>query len=168
MDSKEYKISEIVDIIGVSKATIYNKLSSLQDLLRNHINIRKGIKYIDYEGFEIIKNAIGLSKERYTDLKENSLTELESIDNGKVSSELETLEKNNKYLESLEIQIEYLKSVITEKDKQLETKDIQISEITKLVENGQVLQKQQHDKILLLEDSHAKQKRSFWNMFKRA
>jgi Leucine-rich repeat (LRR) protein len=171
MDSKEYKISEIVDSIGVSKATVYNKLSSLKDILRNHVKVRKGVRYVDYEGFQIIKNSIGFSKEQYTDfttpLTENLIPEVENIDNIDDSSKLESLEINDKYLESLEKQIEYLKSIITEKDKQLETRDLQINDMTKLVENSQVLLKQQQEKILFLESPPVKEKRSFWGMFKR-
>lgn len=170
MESKEYKISEIVDIIGVSKATVYNKIGSLQDLLRNHINIRKGVKYVDYEGFSIIKDSIGFSKVQYTDLKEDPTKEPETIDISIVSNKIETLENNDKLIESLETQLEYLKSVIAEKDKQLEVRDTQIIGMTKLVENSQVLLRQQQDKILFLEDSNtkeqAKEKKSIWSIFR--
>lgn len=165
--SKEYKISEIVDTTGVSKATIYNKLGTLKDLLRNHIKIRKGIRYVDHEGFCILKDSIGFSKEQYTDLKEKIQTEPKIVDTEGVSTKIETLEKTDKYIESLETQIEYLKKVIAEKDRQLDTKDVQIAEITKLVENSQVLQKQQQEKIFFLEDSTTQQKRSFWDRFRR-
>jgi hypothetical protein len=167
MESKEYKISEIVDDIGVSKATIYNKLSSLKDLLRNHIKVRKGIRYVDYEGFRIIKNSIGFSKEQYTDLKENLTLEPEYVGSVDDSSKLETLENSNKLIESLETQLEYLKSVISEKDKQLSASQEQTANLTRLLENSQVLLKQQQEKILFLE-SPPKEKRSIWDIFKRS
>jgi hypothetical protein len=170
MEYKEYKISEIVDMIGVSKATVYNKIGSLKDILRNHINVRKGIKYIDSEGFSIIQDSIGFSKVQYTDLKEEFKIEQENINNSIVSNKIETLENNSKLIESLETQLEYLKSVIAEKDRQLETRDSQISGMTKLVENSQVLLRQQQDKIFLLEspqDKPVKEKKSIWYIFRK-
>ena len=65
MDSKEYTITEITEIVGVSKATVYNKILTFQDILRNHINVRKGTKYVDPKGLEIIKNSIGVSKSNF-------------------------------------------------------------------------------------------------------
>jgi hypothetical protein len=170
MEYKEYKISEIVDMIGVSKATVYNKIGSLKDILRNHINVRKGIKYIDSEGFSIIQDSIGFSKVQYTDLKEEFKIEQETINNSIFSNKIETLENNSKLIESLETQLEYLKSVIAEKDRQLETRDSQISGMTKLVENSQVLLRQQQDKIFLLEspqDKPVKEKKSIWDIFRK-
>jgi hypothetical protein len=199
MDSKEYKISEIVDTIGVSKATVYNKLGSLKDLLRNHIKVRKGIKYIDSKGLEIIKNSIGFSKEQYTDLKDNSEIELENIDNSTVSSSLETLERletlekkpltescqpeakdvdnstvskpleiNSKYTESLETQIGYLKSIITEKDKQMNSLNDALNTAQRLNENSQVLLRQQQDKIFFLEsaDNQKASSKPWWRVWK--
>lgn len=151
MDSKEYKISEIVDDIWVSKVTVYNKISNLKWVLRNHIKIRKGIKYIDAEGLEIIKNSIGLSKEKFKGLNEDYKEADETLHNTDVSNHQESLETTKRYIESLESQIEYLKNdnkflkelldkETGSKNKQLEAKD-------QLLQNFQVLLEQEQEKI---------------------
>jgi hypothetical protein len=140
MDSKEYKISEITEIIGASKATIYNKIQCFQDILRKHIKVRKGVKYIDSIGMEIIKNSIGLSKGKF----EN---EEEASNRTNIAGLFEKLEDNKKYIDNLEGQIEFLKSdniflkeylvkEIEAKNKQLEAKD-------QLLQNFQVLLREQ-------------------------
>lgn len=166
--SKEYKIPEIVDIIGVSRATVYNKINSLSNVLDKYTTVRKGTKYIHSEGVEILKKSIRYSnilESQEADSAEISETKQENIDNTNDSNEskiLENQESSTKYIESLESQLEYLKSIISEKDKQL-------GDMTRLVENSQVLQKQQQEKIFFLEQpKEQEQKRSFWDMFKRS
>ena len=98
MDEKVYTIAEIADIIGVSKATIYNKLNSLKGILRNHIKVRKGVKYLTSEGVNIIKDTIGLSEEQFkglnNDLKEEQKESHKTFDTSGVSNSFETLETN--------------------------------------------------------------------------
>jgi hypothetical protein len=55
-------------------------------------------------------------------------------------------------IEMLKDQNEYLKSVISEKDKQLTKTSEVTTNLTRLLENSQVLLKQSQEKILLLEN----------------
>jgi subtilase family serine protease len=158
MLKKEYKIVEIVDMIGASKATIYNKLNILKTSLKNHVNTRKGITYIDEEGIEIIKKSIGLTKEKFQEQmnprKKTNSTEskhnqeyIESLKN-----QIETLKYDNEFLSN------FLKQTITEKDKQLNSKD-------EIIKNFQVLLKnEQENNIKLLE---RKNESIFQKLFRR-
>jgi len=140
MDSKEYTITEITEIVGVSKATVYNKILTFQDILRNHINVRKGTKYVDSKGLEIIKNSIGVSKINFNPpeiIDENHLITSDS-------RLLETLERN---IESLETQIEFLKNdnifLREHLSKEIEAKNKQLEAKDQLLQNFQVLLREQ-------------------------
>jgi hypothetical protein len=168
-DFKEYTIAEVATCIGVSKATVYNKIHDFQNILESHVKVRKGIKYLDETGLHVIKDSIGVSKNR------NAILEtLESVDKKqhetKDLSPLETLER---YVKSLENQIEFLKkdkdTQIVTLNEQLKVKDTQIQSLAdalsksqKLNENNQILLSQAQQKILYLEESGNK---SYWWQF---
>jgi len=144
--SKEYTIAELARDIGVSKATVYNKIQDFQNILESHINVKKGIKYLDITGFQIIKDSIGVSKNRNHILER--LETLESTDEKlheiKDSSQLETLER---YVESLESQIEFLKEdnifLKEHLSKEIEAKNRQLEAKDQLLQNFQVLLREQ-------------------------
>jgi len=173
--SKKYTIAEVARCIGVSKATVYNKIQDFQNILESHIKVVKGIKYLDERGLHVIKDSIGVSKNRNTILEP-----LESADEKqhetKNSSSLETLETLERYVESLENQTEFLKkdkdNQIATLNEQLKVKDIQIhsladalSKSQKLNENSQILLGQAQQKILYLEESS--NKNYWWQFWKK-
>lgn len=73
-DSKKYTIAEVARDIGISKATVYNKIQDFQVILKSHIKVVKGIKYLDLKALQIIKDSIGVSK-----IKNKQLETLETV-----------------------------------------------------------------------------------------
>jgi predicted DNA-binding protein YlxM (UPF0122 family) len=149
-----YSISEISKMIGVSRQSIYKKIDKegLQEYL---IDGEKG-KVVTDEGLDVLK---GLFSE-YLDSKPDTDNLQE-----KNSSTTDNLQAD--YIDSLKSDIEYLKGVISDERESL--RDIisdqsqQITSLTRLLENSQVLLKQQQEKILFLESPPVKEKASFWS-----
>lgn len=53
-----YRVIEVARMLGVSKVTVYKKISKNKKSLKNHVHTRSNITYIDDAGVEIIKNTI--------------------------------------------------------------------------------------------------------------
>ena len=151
-------VSEIADLTGLSKVSIYNKLKLKE--IEPFIVKNKGITYVCDEGVALIKEGLNL-KEEGLNLKEeglNSLNESFKEEESEVALDIENTQFNsfkeefkdlNKdYINSLKLEIQNLKD-------QLEKKDSQIEELINLNKNNQILLKQQQDKEInqkLLED----------------
>jgi hypothetical protein len=128
-----YTVSEISDLIGLSKVSIYNKLKLKE--LQEHISKNQGITYVDEVGFNLIKEGLKLKEDDLNVLNEEDQKEGSKADDERL----------------LTINIELIKTLndqLKEKDIQISKKDIQISELHKLIENTQILLKQQQDKEL--------------------
>ena len=144
-------VSEIADLTGLSKVSIYNKLKLKE--IEPFIVKNKGITYVGDEGVALIKEGLNLKEEGLNSLNE-SFKEEESevaldIENTQFNSFKEEFKDLNKdYINSLKLEIQNLKD-------QLEKKDSQIEELINLNKNNQILLKQQQDKEInqkLLED----------------
>jgi uncharacterized membrane protein len=144
-------VSEIADLTGLSKVSIYNKLKLKE--IEPFIVKNKGITYVCDEGVALIKEGLNLKEEGLNSLNE-SFKEEESevaldIENTQFNSFKEEFKDLNKdYINSLKLEIQNLKD-------QLEKKDSQIEELINLNKNNQILLKQQQDKEInqkLLED----------------
>lgn len=132
-----YDINRVSELTGVSKVTIYKKIKKLKEL--EPFIVRKDDKtYILEDGLKLIKDQLTVNK------KVNSEVESEIAIEG-ISTEL-TINK-----ELINLLTEQLK----EKDIQLKEKDKQIAELHKLIENSQILLKEEQkksDKQLYLEE----------------
>lgn len=167
-----YTMSEAAKKIGVSRQSVYSKID--KENLGQYVKDSEKGKVITDKGFSILK---GLFSE-YIDSKPkivNSQKDSKSMDN--LENEVDSnsnepvLDKENKnadtlqdtltvdYINSLKSEIESLKSIISDQSQQTVS-------LTRLLENSQVLQKQQQDKIFLLE-SPQDSKKSIWSIFKR-
>ena len=144
-------VSEIADLTGLSKVSIYNKLKLKE--IEPFIVKNKGITYVGDEGVALIKEGLNLKEEGLNSLNE-SFKEEESevaldIENTQFNSFKEEFKDLNKdYINSLKLEIQNLKD-------QLEKKDSQIEELINLNKNNQICLKQQQDKEInqkLLED----------------
>lgn len=134
-------IAEVAQKLGVSKVTIYNKLKVLKDKIKNNLTEIENIKYIDNQGFNLIKESLNL-KEKLNQ------KELKNVDiNIIISFKDETINL-------LKLQIDDLKTQLNEKDNQIKT-------LNRLMENNQILLKDSQKTVLLLEDK----KKSFWDKF---
>ena len=137
-------VSEIADLTGLSKVSIYNKLK-LKDI-EPFIVKNKGITYVCDEGVALIKEGLNSLN---GSLKEEESEVALDIENTQFNSfEEEFKDLNKDYINSLKLEIQNLKD-------QLEKKDSQIEELINLNKNNQILLKQQQDKEInqkLLED----------------
>ena len=134
-------VAEVSDLTGLSKVSIYNKLKLKE--MEEFIVKNKGITYITEDGFNLIKSSLNL-KESSLNLNQEVKTEnkenLETIEN-KDFEEFKGYfkELNENYLTSLKCEIESLKGQLIEKDKQ-------INDLHKLIENSQILLKEEQKK----------------------
>jgi len=146
-----YSISEVSKIIGVSRQSIYKKVNKegLQEYL---VNGEKG-KVITEKGLSVLKKLFS----EYLDSKpeDDNLQQKNCSPTDNLQGEFTT-----DYIASLKAEIHHLKGIISDQSQQT-------TSLTRLLENSQVLLKQQQDKIFLLEDSQGKEKTSFWDRFKR-
>lgn len=142
-------VAELSNLIGLSKVSIYSKLKLKE--LEPYILKSKGITYITEEGVTLIKGFFNLNDDDLN-LKDDILNPLNNVSESisdKISENIENKEIQEikyqlkelsvDYLNSLKQEIETLKSQLVEKDKQ-------IDELHKLIENNQILLKQEQDK----------------------
>ena len=166
-----YTVAELSEILSVSKVTIYNKIKSLKSDLKGCIKHKKGILHIDDKGLLIIKNDLGLIEDEDTLINDDEFKAESTVNNEdlKQFKDLETLIKmfnktvetgQENYINSLLDQIEHLKEELNRKDEQL-------NNTLRLLENSQVLIKDSREKILMLENQEQKERRSFFNWFKK-
>lgn len=123
-----YDINKVAELTGVSKVTIYKKIKNIKELEPFIVN-KDDKTYILDEGLELIKVSLQVNKSvNYDKKSEVAITD--------VSTDLTV----NKGL------INLLTEQLTEKDKQLAEKDRQIAELHKLIENSQILLKEEQKK----------------------
>lgn len=137
---KQYTMSEVAKLLNVSRQTVYNKINS-QDL-QPYIHDTDRGKILLEEGFQILKTMLGST----VNLQSKPVNDSKYID---------TL------IDSLKSENENLRRIVVDQSKQIEN-------LTKLIENSQVLLKHEQEKnALLLESSEEKSKRRIWNPFKK-
>lgn len=166
-----YTIAEISEELGYSKVTIYNRVNSLKGDLRGCIKHKKGVMYITDEGLLIIKKDLGLIPDEDT-LNSDDEFKAENIDNNEdlnhfkdINYLVETIKKTvetsqENYINSLLEQIELLKSELNKKDEQL-------NNTLRLLENSQILIRDNKEKILELESQEQKEKNGLFNWFRK-
>ena len=166
-----YTVAELSKMLEVSKVTIYNKLNSLKNDLKPYTKHKKGVIHIDDEGLLILKKDLGLIKVKSTLKSEEQFKGPNVDDNNGLSQfkDLNYLVKNlektlktgqEEYINSLLDQIEILKL-------ELQNKDAQINNTLRLLENSQILMREDKEKILMLESKDQKEKRSIFDLFKK-
>jgi predicted DNA-binding protein YlxM (UPF0122 family) len=137
---KQYTISETAKMLNVSRQTVYNKIDS-EDLQPYLQDSEKG-KTISEKGFHVLKNMLGST----------SNGQSKGVNDGQYIDRL---------IDSLKAENTKLYSVISDQLKQIEN-------LTKLIENSQILLKQEQDRSkMLLESAEAKEKRWFWGLFNK-
>lgn len=136
-----YTITEAAKQLQVSRVTVYKKIESIKDL-KSHVKIKNNIKYIDDTGLDIIKLSMANNSDSKVDTEEE-IDEAVKQSNETYSEQFTDLQ--DKYINSLQSQIEYLKN-------ELEVKNKLISDQARMIENSQVLLRDNQQKILMLED----------------
>lgn len=124
-----YDINKVAELTGVSKVTIYKKIKNIKELAPFIVN-KDDKTYVLEEGLELIKASLQVNKNvNYDKKSEIAITD--------VSTDLTV----NKEL------INLLTKQLTEKDNQLKEKDKQISELHNLIQNSQILLKEEKHKV---------------------
>jgi chromosome segregation ATPase len=164
-----YDIEQIAELTGVSKVTIYKKIK-LKDV-KPFIVKKEGKTYVEEEAINLIKQSIKFTAEDNLDIDSKDIEEDMSADYTKAVDEL--INTKNELINSLQQQVQFLQDQLTNKDR--------------LMENMQVLlkqEKEQPESLLALEE-HVKEvdnklieirermqerqenTRSFWGWFKK-
>lgn len=139
-----FTVEEVSDKLNVSKVTIYAKLKKFND----KVVIKQGKKYITEELLSLIKQDLKIKENENNNLNndENS----EPINSETASDRDDLINLNKDLINTL---IEQLDS----KDSQLYEKDKQISELHKLIENSQVLLREEKENNNLQLEEHFKE-----------
>lgn len=137
-----YKVSEIAEKLNVTRQGVYYWIKKLDKELKPHLYKRDGATVVDDEGLELLKEKME-SKEDFT----GDSTEEEN-NSGNASANGELLD----YIETLK--------------NQLNRKDEQIDKLTDLVQNSQVLIRENQQRIEQLEGEVKEQKESWWERLK--
>lgn len=152
---KKYTYEEAYKNLNISRTNFFSRLNLVRAKIENHITKQDGINYIDQQGFDLLQNYKKINTEK-NDEKEKQFQLLQD--------QLKKItEENISYQEKLKEKA-YQHSLIEEqlKDKfqnnsflqeQLREKDQQIKTLTTLVENGQILLKQEQEQCKLLAES---------------
>ena len=128
-----YTVSEISELIGLSRVTLYKKLKCLE--MSTHISKKQNVTYIDEIGLNLIKNSL-------QDL--NNEKEYNNIDDDiAMDNEDSTLNED---------MFKLLKEQLREKDIQLHEANERLKQAHKLIENNQVLLKDKPQDFKVLEE----------------
>lgn len=141
MDKHEYSIKEVLDILDISRATLYNKLDKYKSQLAKHISTKSGKKYISYDGVAFLKNLDILDNDQ-----DSVQTSENTLDNEMISILKRQLDDKDKYI----MELQQDKSNLF---KELEIRNKQIEDQNRMLENSQVLLQQSQQKILYLEEA---------------
>ncbi|NFF82832.1 hypothetical protein FC764_16775 [Clostridium botulinum] len=132
-----FTVEEVAEQLNVSKVTIYSKLKKFDD----RVILKQGKKYITDELFNLIKNDLKIKNFNNNNLNiDNDINGL----NAEIATDRDDLINLNKDL---------INTLI----KQLEEKDKQIADLHRLIENNQVLLKQEKEVNQLQLEEHLKE-----------
>lgn len=134
-----YSVEEVADKLNVSKVTVYAKLKKFDDM----VVMKQNKKYVTEELLSLIKKDL-----KVKDIEEKSISSEKHKEcaNAEIAIDRDDLINLNQDL---------IKTLM----QQLEEKDKQIKELHKLIENSQVLLKdeQKHNQSQLLLEEHFKE-----------
>lgn len=139
-----FTVEEVADQLKVSKVTIYAKLKKFDD----RVVLKQGKKYITEELLSLIKKDLKVKSDLNND---DNIEDLKDDEEAEIASDKDDLINLNKDL------IKALMEQLDSKDRQLEEKDKQITELHKLIENSQVLLRQEKQANQLQLEEHLKE-----------
>lgn len=146
-----YDVEQAAIKLNVSKQSIYNKIKLKE--FKDKVVKKAGKTFIDEDLLNLIKESLKSKGEVETDKEENQAKEEVAADT------TEFINLNKGFIGNLQEQIEFLKQQLSIKDQQIQKQnDIfqqELQEKNKLMENMQVLLKNEQEKpndLLLLEE----------------
>jgi hypothetical protein len=136
-----YTVAEISQIVNLSKASIYTKLK--QKELHEHIIKKQGVTYLDEIALKLIQDSLkDFINDDINDFKDDINAFNHNPLNGEVATDID-------YINSLKVDINYLKIENERLWKELQIKNLQINECNKRLSDEQNLHK--NTQILLRE-----------------
>ncbi len=128
-----YRVIEVANQLGVSKVTIYKKISLFKKELKPHIHKKRNITFIDDQGVEIIKESL-IANHVIADStdKDNQIDEL--------NQELELHQSqvkllNDRLIETEKAHMEDLQLLVSTLEAQVNLKKTQIESKNRLMRN---------------------------------
>lgn len=153
------KVSEVAEILGVSRKTIYRKIDQLSLKKKGFVTKRDSVTMIATEGIEAIKEALKPVTEPVTPVTIEYLQQFSTVTHGALQSKIELLEKQ---LADKDLQIKELK-----KDKdELRRNNDQLVQMNQNTQNLLAMEKK--EKQLLLELPQEPVRKSIWNIFRKS
>ncbi len=122
----QYTVAEVAEIINLSRVSVYNKLK--QDTLKPFIDKKQGVTYISEEGLKLIKDGLTTSVNKFNEEEQEQQENIE----------------DEPFKEDLTLTLDYVNYLKAENERlwaELQEKNNQINNLSRLVENGQVLLK---------------------------
>lgn len=128
-----YTVGEVAEKLNVSKVTIYSKLKKYKD----RVAIKQGKSYIDEELLRLIKEELKVKEIEVDNFTKDNNTSKPNTDISRDNADLISINKD-----LTDTLIEQLK----QKDKQIDELHNRIAELNKLIENSQILLKDEQQR----------------------
>lgn len=151
-----YRVIEVANMLGVSKVTIYKKISLFKKELKPFLHKKRNITFIDEEGVKIIRESLVANQVIADDSdKDEKIKSLESAV-GDYESHLKFINEKmidvqREHMEDLQLLVSTLKAQANLKKSQIESKHQTIKNFKELVAYNKEQIKRIEDKISLFE-----------------
>jgi len=148
----KYTVSEISNLVKLSKASIYNKINSKG--FKDYITKKQGVTYINETGLKEIQEGLkDFTKEDINTLNDDTNVFKEVETDNILNEEVATgTELTKDYINTLKDNINYLKDQNEKLWNELQEKNIQLNTKDRLLENSQILLKEKPQDIKQLEE----------------
>lgn len=126
-----YRVIEVADNLGVSKVTIYKKISHFKKELKPHIHKKRNVTYIDDEGVRFIRDSLVANQvihdtalkdeqiQMISEKLEKSMDEIDSLNKALIEAQRMHIEDLQRSLRSLKDQVGNKRSMVEARRKQL-------------------------------------------------
>lgn len=136
-----YRVIEVANLLGVSKVTIYKKISLFKKELKPYIHKKRNITFIDEEGVRIIKDSLvanhviadSTDKDEYIEKLNQDLEVHQS--QVKMLNE-RVIESERQHIEDLQLLITTLEAQVKLKRTQIESKNLLMKNFKDLIVNN--------------------------------
>lgn len=125
-----YTIAEVAEKVRISKSAVYKKIKTNE--LKPYVSKKKGVTFISEHGLKLIQSGINDFVNECKEVEPEPKETAQNKDFEPKNKGVENEENTPKYLKHLENEVDRLWAELQEKNKQ-------ISKLSQLVENGQVL-----------------------------
>lgn len=151
-----YRVIEVANMLGVSKVTIYKKISLFKKDLKPYLHKKRNITFIDEEGVKIIRESLVANQVIADDSdKDEKIRSLEDAVNDYESHlkfiNEKMIDVQREHMEDLQLLVSTLKAQTNLKKSQIESKHQTIKNFKDLVAYNKEQIKRIEDKMSLFE-----------------